>query len=378
VGDLDVRSMVGELSVRIVYFIDHLRPDGAQKVLAQLVEGLAARGHEQAVVCLNDSWDAEVVERLQITGCEIRIVSRIALFSGAGALSTRRWLRQGNFETAITLLFYSDVLGRILAKAAGVPRILTYIQARNTNYAVWQRWLVRMTARFADCIVVCSEYILDFARDVEGADTSCTCVIPHGIQINSKPNRTDREAVRAEFNISQQVPLVGSLGRLTPQKGYDMLLEALASLPNKDIQALVAGTGEQMQELKQLAKRLGIHQRVQFVGFRKDADRILSAFDVYVQPSRFEGMPIAVLEAMAAGCPIVASAVDGNRDLIEDGVTGWLVQPEDTDALCNALKAALSNNEEAKKRGSAAFQYVKNNCNLEKMITSWEGVIAGE
>src|SRR5215472_13018562 len=111
--------------MKLVYFIDHLRPDGSQNVLRQLVEGFAPRGYDQMVICLNDSWDGPLVERLRTAGADVRIVGKMALASGYGLLSVWQLLRSGRFDVAITLLFVSDVIGRVLAVMAGVPRIIT-------------------------------------------------------------------------------------------------------------------------------------------------------------------------------------------------------------------------------------------------------------
>jgi glycosyltransferase involved in cell wall biosynthesis len=363
--------------VKIVYFIDHLRPDGTQRVLTQLVRGLGERGHSQAVVCLNDSWDAEVMQKLQASGCDVRMVGKAALASGVGLLSTYCWLRRERFERAVTLLFYADVLGRPLARAAGVPRLVTYIQARNTNYSSWQRWLVHKTMPLADQVVVCTRYLGDYVLQAEGATVDQIRVIPHGIAVNGSKPYTDSQALRSEFNIPVNSPLMGSLGRLTRQKGYDVLLEALADMVQPDVHLLIAGNGEALADLQAQAERLNLSERVHFAGYRRDAPAILHALDVYVQPSRFEGMPNAVLEAMAASCPIVASGVDGHRELIQDGVSGWLVPPEDSRSLAKALAAALANPEDARRRGLAARQKVQAEYSLENMIAAWSAVLGG-
>jgi len=363
--------------VKIVYFIDHLRPDGTQRVLTQMVQGLGGRGHSQAVVCLNDSWDAAIVDSMQANGCPVRVVGKAALATGVGLVNLFRWLRRERFERAVTLLFYADVLGRPLARAAGVPRLVTYIQARNTNYSGWQRWLVRKTMPLADQVVVCTRFLGEYVVQAEGATVDQIRVIPHGISMNGSKAYKDSQALRSELNIPAGSPLVGSLGRLTRQKGYDVLLEAIAHMAQPDVHVLIAGNGEAHADLKAQAERLNLSERVHFAGYRQDAPDVLHALDVYVQPSRFEGMPNAVLEAMAAGCPIVASGVDGHCELIQDGVNGWLVPPEDSQSLAKALTAALSNLEDARRRGQAARQKVQAEYSLERMTAAWSAVLGG-
>lgn len=363
--------------MRIVYFIDHLRPDGTQRVLTQLVNGLAERHHQQAVVCLNDSWDGEVLDKLRAACCDVRMVGKAAVASGVGLVSTWNWLRQQKFDVAVTLLYASDVLGRPLARLARVPRVITYIQARNSNYSSLQRYLVSSTMNLADRIVVCSQYLIDYVVGVEGVPEWKLRVIPHGIHMEDALPPMNGNGLRSELKLPEGSMLVGSLGRLTYQKGYDVLLEAFAEIQRDDVHLLVAGDGEELQSLQSLAQLLGLNGRVHLLGYRREVAEFLSTLDVYVQPSRFEGMPNAVLEAMRAGCSIVASAVDGICELIEDSVTGWMVPAEDRDALSQAICDAMADREEAQRRATLARQRVIDEYSLERMVERWENILVG-
>lgn len=363
--------------MKIVWFIDHLRPDGTQRVLTQLVAGLSGRGHSQAVVCLNDSWDQAILNELYSSSCEVRIIGKAALLTGTGIYKSWRWLRAERFDAAVTLLFYSDVIGRTLAHTAGVPRVVTYIQARNTNYNFWQRWCVRRTMRWADRVVVCSRSLSDYAIEAEGATAGKVSVIPHGIRVNGVYAPPENQSLRSELHIPVDCYLIGSLGRLTYQKGYDILLDALARMPEENVHVLIAGTGEMLPSLQAQASGLGIAERVHWVGYRRDVPRILQDIDIYVQPSRFEGMPNAVLEAMAAERPIVASAVDGHCELIEDGISGWLVPGESPAATAGVLSEVLIDRDEAIRRGKEAKKRVLSKFNLESMVSSWESLLGG-
>ena len=374
-GAADIRHLAGAVPVKIVWFIDHLRPDGTQRVLTQLVAGLSAHGHSQAVVCLNDSWDQAILNELHSSGCEVRIIGKAALLTGTGIYRTWRWLRAERFDAAVTLLFYSDVVGRTLAHAAGVPRVVTYIQARNTNYTFWQRWCVRRTMRWADRVVVCSRSLSDYAIEAEGATEGKVSVIPHGIRVNGVYAPPENQSLRSELHIPVDCYLIGSLGRLTYQKGYDILLDALARMPEENVHVLMAGTGEMLPSLQAQAAGLGIAERVHWVGYRRDVPRILQDIDIYVQPSRFEGMPNAVLEAMAAERPIVASAVDGHCELIEDGISGWLVPGENPAATARALSEGLIDWNEAFRRGKEARRRALDLYSLDKMVAGWEDLL---
>jgi glycosyltransferase involved in cell wall biosynthesis len=361
--------------MNIVYFIDHLRPDGAQFVLWQLVDGLAQRGHRQTVLCLNDSWDEQFLEKVRNTGAEVRIIGKAALASGIGLGFIYTLLRREKPDAVVTMLFVSDVVGRSLARLAGVKRIITSIQTRDEFYSEFQRRLVRFTMPWAHVVELCSNNLREFVITEEGADPDKIVVIPHSIRVLDYEKPEDLHHLRDEFKIEPDGLLIGSLGRLTHQKGFDNLIEAVRGMHGEKIQVVLAGVGEDEGKLRALVSESGLENRVHLAGYRRDIPHFLHSLDLYVQPSRYEGMPLAVLQAMAAGCPIVASAVDGICELIEDGVHGWLVPPEDPGRLAAALTEALHDRNEAAKRGSAAKARAQSCFNLDDMITAWEALI---
>lgn len=363
--------------MKIVYFIDHLRPDGTQFVLHQLVQGLNVRGHAQTVICLNDSWDELFKQKLVDGGAQVRIVGKLALASGYGWWTTLAFLRQERFDVAVTLLFASDVVGRTLAHAARIPWIVTSIQTRDEFYASWQRWLVRRTMHWADSVILNSIHVRDFAISEEGAPADRIVVIPNGISVEKYISTVPKLTLRAQLNLPTDCILLGSIGRLVPQKGFDILLQALAQLRRRDLFLCIAGVGREEQNLRAQARELGLQARVVFMGYRRDVPALMHCLDLYVHASRFEGMPIVILEAMASGCPIVATAVDGTRELIQDARDGWLVPPEDPLALANAIQSALDDPNEARRRNAAALQRVSDYFDTNKVLDAWERVFQG-
>jgi glycosyltransferase involved in cell wall biosynthesis len=318
------------------------------------------------------------VKRLRQVGADVRIVGKVALTSRYGLFAIWYWLTHTRFDVVITLLFASDVIGRALTRAARVPRIISSIRARNTNYTSWQRWVVRYTMRWADAVVINSTLLRDYAIAEEGAKPDRVHIIPNGVQLEDYTAPLDQTSLRAEIGIPSEGGLVGSVGRLTHQKGFDVLLLALSLLPCRDIHLLLLGTGELKASLRAQAAMLGLQNRVHFTGYRRDVPRLLGAIDLYVHAARFEGMPNAILEAMAARCPIVASAVDGICDLIEDGVHGWLVPAENASALAEAIQVALSDPMECQRRAGAAQQRVSEQFSVDAMVMAWEKVLEGD
>jgi glycosyltransferase involved in cell wall biosynthesis len=232
--------------------------------------------------------------------------------------------------------------------------------------------------RSADAVVVNSVHVREFAVREEGASPDRIFVIPNGVCVDDYSTAICRMSLRRNLGLSKGNKLVGSVGRLTRQKGFDVLLKAVSLLNGLDLDLVISGVGEEEATLRSMSDKLGVQKRIHFMGYCRDIPSFLRSLDLYVHPARFEGMPNAVLEAMAAGCAIVATAVDGTLELIEDGKHGWLVPPEDPAALASALEEVLTHPDEARRRGTAARGRVAEHFTIEKMIRSWESILSGE
>ncbi len=165
-----------------------------------------------------------------------------------------------------------------------------------------------------------------------------------------------RSALRAELALSDGEPLLLHVGRLARSKRVDLLLQVMAQLPaESNACLLLAGDGEERERLVNLARSLGIDGRVRFCGYRRDVERLLGAADVFVLCSEREGLPISILEAMSARCPIVATRVGAIPQVLEDGAEAWLVPANNPQRLRDALHEALSDPELARARAQRAF-----------------------
>jgi len=160
--------------------------------------------------------------------------------------------------------------------------------------------------------------------------------------------------------------------RLDPLKGHRFLLQAAQQLER--VHVVVAGDGPERGRLEALAVKLGIASRVTFLGFRQDVSQLLACADVVVLPSLVEGLPLAVLETMAAVTPLVATAIGGTDEAVVDGVTGLLVPPRDAAALAAAIERVLENPEEAHRRAEAAAARVATEFSAQKMVESVESI----
>jgi glycosyltransferase involved in cell wall biosynthesis len=169
-------------------------------------------------------------------------------------------------------------------------------------------------------------------------------------------------------------PVIGSVGRLHPQKGYEFLLRALPSIPGASV--VLVGDGEGRIGLERLAGELGIAERVTFAGWQPDPFPWLPSFDVFAMPSLFEGFPRAGVEAMLAQLPVVASRVDGIPEGVADGETGILVPPEDPDALAGALNTLIADPDRRRRMGELGRRRAIENFSLGKSVREFESLYA--
>jgi glycosyltransferase involved in cell wall biosynthesis len=167
-------------------------------------------------------------------------------------------------------------------------------------------------------------------------------------------------------------PIVGSVGRLAPEKGFDLLLRALQQVPG--LTAVLAGKGPEGEPLERLAAELGVADRVLMPGFVPDARTWMAMYDVFAIPSRSEGMPLTLIEAMLASRPVVATAIGGMPDVVVDGETGLVVPPEDPDALAEALRVLFADDAPRSTMGRRARARAKEEFSFEKMVQSYEAL----
>ena len=177
----------------------------------------------------------------------------------------------------------------------------------------------------------------------------------------------DPVAKRLGFGIPATAPVIGSVGRLTWQKGYRVLIASFARVlaRHPDARLLLVGVGPENDALRQLAVDRGMAERVIFAGSRTDVEELLTIMDVFASSSRFEGLPAVVLESMGSGTPVVATEISGTIEVVQHGVTGFLVPPEDEESLATAICAMLENPRQAKEMAATAGRMVRKEFSFE-------------
>jgi len=302
--------------MKVVYIIDHLRGDGAQRFLTTLTKSLSIHTEEQIVISLNNSFDQHVVDRLRQSGVSVYFIGKRALLLGYGLVRLLLTLIKERPDVAVPLLDYSTILGVPAAKFAGVPRIVGTLRGANKDLSPFKNYLISSMLRFVSLVVVNSVRLTEIAINVYSVPERNIVVIPNWVEIEDRA-QVSRESLCAELGLaSPHKVLIGmSAGRLSHEKGFDLLIRALAGSEQQSLHIIFFGEGGERQKLTGLAIELGVSDRVHFMGYVPDAYRYFTAADFYVQSSRFEGLSNATLEAVALGCPVIASRVEGSEEL---------------------------------------------------------------
>jgi GalNAc-alpha-(1->4)-GalNAc-alpha-(1->3)-diNAcBac-PP-undecaprenol alpha-1,4-N-acetyl-D-galactosaminyltransferase len=335
----------------IALVIADLGSGGAQRVLLRAAEGLAARGRRVCVVTLSDpSADffslPSGVRRFSVGGIGQSANPLAGMFRNLGrVVRLRRALRACNAGTALSFVTQTNVLLLIAGIGLGMRLVVSERNdpARQTLSPVW-RLLRGALYRFADVVTANSE----------GAVESLGRLV-RGIRPVLLPNPPP--PLHPPVDAGRPPKTLLNVGRLHPQKGQDTLIDAFALLApaHPELQLVIAGTGDSRASLEALAEAHGVRSRVTFAGAVADIDALYRNAGVFVLPSRHEGTPNALIEAMGHGLPCVASdASPGIRAALSDGIEGLLVPPEDPKALAVALDRLLGSAELRVRLGSGA------------------------
>lgn len=352
--------------------VDSLEVGGAERHVVDLAVALRRKGHGVTVACsatggLSDLLDgANVPVRVLLD----RLVKRRVSVTYARGL--RRLVREQRFDLVHAHIYASAAASALATVGTGVPLVVT----EHTEGA-WQgrhaRLLSRLIYRRARSVIAVSSPIRGRLLERDGVPPEKISFIPNAVISASgrKPGTTSTLP-----DERREGPLVGVVARLQPEKGVANFLKAAArvSAACPAARFLVVGDGPLREVLLRLADRLGLRERVRFLGHRADARELVGLLDVLVVPSLTEGTPLIVLEAMAAGVPLVASAVGGVTDQVRHGKEGLLIPPGDATALGDALLELLQDPDRAHRLGEAGRRRADSVFSHAAMVRKIEGV----
>ncbi len=356
-------------SLPILYLITELSTGGAQVALLRLLRGLNRDRFSPTVACLynGDGAVAQEIRALGISVFDARVRHKTDL---AALWRLYRYIRRICPTILHTSLFHANLPGRVLGRLAGVP-IVICSERTMAMESKWRYHLNRWTIGLVDRVIAVSANVRDFYTTHVGLPAEKLVTIYNGVELPPEPLPSRREA-RTELGLPLDGPVIGAVSRLDPVKGVDVLLRAFASIEGAHL--AIIGDGPERTALEALAEHLGVADRIHWAGHRCNVLRLLPALDLFVQPSLHEGLPNAVLEAMAAGLPVVATAVGGTPEVVVGGITGLLVPPNDTNALAEAIATLLRDPDLRRRMGRAGQERVRCRFSLKQMVQQMQAL----
>jgi glycosyltransferase involved in cell wall biosynthesis len=349
------------------------RIGGAERQVILLAKGLRRRGWRVSVVALSGAGGDAAVELIAAGAAFLSLQMRKGLADPRGWIRFNRWLRRESPDVVHAHLPHAAWLARWSRLAAPVRVVVDTLHSSSTG-TLGRRLGYRWSGWLADRVTTVSRAVADAHRSAAMAGEDKLTVLPNGVDVEAwRPDATVRIAVRRELGLHEEF-LWFAAGRLDPVKDYPTLLRAMVEVPER-ARLVIAGSGPFESELRRLSKEFGLEHRVHFLGFELDVRRWMLASDGFVLSSRWEGLPMGLLEAAACALPAVATDVPGTREVIVDGQPGWLAPPGNAAALSAAMARLMQTPaEERKAMGERARARVIERFSLEAVLDRWEAL----
>lgn len=341
---------------KILIIINNLGIGGAERLVVEDINEMIGRGMDVYLLTLKK----EKVGKTLIRDCRIELprhftVDMSDVYDISGWISVCKIIRQIQPKTVITHLWFSNVVGRISAVLLGVPKIVSFEHNMYDTVKNWKMFLVDMVLQYCSHTIIAVSDAVKESLVRHGICRHKIHVLVNGIDLHKFQSISPVQ--KKDFGLQDTDFVFVSVARLIHQKGIDVVIEALTRVPHTFL--LLVGDGDKKDMLVQQARERGLESRVIFAGVRNDIPSILSMADCFVLASRYEGLGIVVLEAMATGLPIIVSDFKASSSMITDGVDGMIVKRDDVAGLSEAMRQVMCDGQLRNRLGQSALEKVQ-------------------
>lgn len=358
---------------------------GAENVLIELSARLRALGDSVTVGVFSNrhtggAGSSELAEQARASGLRAELFECKGRMDLKTVAAIRRFVKDNGVDVIHSHGYKSNIYACLANRKTKRKLVTTCHNWINADSKMsFYTWLDKSFLRRFDAVVAVSDDVSDQLLKA-GIEPGKLKIIGNGIDLEKfrKP-ASAANTVKAELGIPANAKVIGTVGRLSPEKGFVFLLEAARDVLSKqeDCFFLFVGDGTQRQFLEEQAKRSGIEKRVIFAGKRRDIPEALSAMDIFVMSSLTEGQPMALLEAMAARKPIVATSVGDMSKILKDGEAGLIVPPSDSLGLAAGILRLLGNPANAARLSATAARTVEENYSSIRMAAEYRACYKG-
>ena len=365
--------------IKILFVIDKLSVGGSQTQLFELVKRLNRDRYLPFVCCLNRKGSlGEKVERLDVPVMVLDLEKIYGVKAFRRFWNLVRFIREKQINVIHTYLVSANIFGALAGKFSGSVKIITTRKdmgfSRNWRLRVCEEYAINPVA---DQIVAVSRAVSDVTRRERRISNGKVLTIPNGIDSEEwDPRRYSRDAIRGSHGISRDETLISVIANLSPIKGHEDLIRAAAQVVRHHarVRFLIIGDGALRASLERLVQSLNLSRHMTFTGNLDNVPQQIAMSDFSVLPSYSEGMSNVLLECMAMACPVIATSVGGNGELIQDQRTGLLVPPHEPEALSAAILRLIRKPEEAARMGEEARKRVAQDFSIRGMVDSHEAL----
>ncbi len=378
-GDEVSRGIPARNRIRILYIIDQLTEmGGAERLLMKTIRSLPVERFHCSLVTFKLDDSLPLFSSLP---CDVRVIPLRKSYDFRALRSSielRRLIRSENVDVVHTFFETADLWGGVTARFSGAPVLLSSRRDMGILRLPKHSFAYRMVNPLFTKVIAVSDQVRKYCIEVDHIRPDRVQTVYNGVDLRP-PCLDDRSVVRERLGFGAFREVVLTIGNIRRVKGIDIFLRAAAQICKDRPSALCLVVGDNHEpahfnELKQLAAELGLAKNVLFYGPSEDVARLLASADVFCLPSRSEGFSNALIEAMAAGIPCVATRVGGNTEAIEDGSNGILVPPEDPQALCLAISGLLDDPVRAEALGQRAIETVRARFTHAAMMNHMTGI----
>ena len=360
---------------KVVFAINHLGIGGAENMLIEQVKHLDRSRFEPYVITLLPNPAVNVSSKIPVD-VKFTEFKFSGIFDFRSFYELWTFLKWEKIDAIITNLFDTNLVARTAAILARVPVIISYEHNIYEHKKSWQIVADQLLARFTKKILVGSSEVLKFTSKQERLPRSKFQLNFNSISLKFGGVKRNRSQVLLKHGFPEDYIYIVTAGSLTPQKGHTYLVDAIYQMKQQGVigfKTLIFGRGMLREELLKQIQRLDLTEEVKLMGIGP-AEEIMAISDIFTLPSLWEGLSIALLEAMDAGCPIVATKVSGTNEALEDGVNGLLVGPKDSSELSAAFRRLIGDNVLRQKLANRAKERVKK-FSIEKNVKVIENLI---
>ena len=363
---------------KILWLVKGLGAGGAEKLLSLSLPHLDRERYDYEVAYLLP-WKRDLVPEFEAAGIKATCLNvKKGLDPGFG-LRLASLLRKNKIDLLHSHSPYPAIIGKVISRFAGVSALVHTEHNLLPSYNPVTRLLHRLTTPMTRATIAVSEEVRRTIVDTRLPKPRNLRVVYGGIDPKSMTTLADPKVTRARFGIPDDHFVIGNVAHLRSQKGYGFFLQAAKIILDRHPTTTFVIVGREKEagyqsSLERQAEELGIKERVVFTGFQPDSLNIMATFDLLLMSSLYEGLPVALMEAMAQGKPIVLTSVGGVREAVEDGVEGFLVPPRDPAALAERALTLIGDDALRERMGGHARQTVLRKFTVDRMVRETEEV----